>query len=104
MTIEANNARHPAVLQVEYPKRCSRLIAPLGVLFFVKLILLIPHIIILLSILHYPVIHIGYWAVPITGHYPRSLFNFGVGVHRWVFRIEAWMNGWSDSYPPFRLT
>ena len=106
MTIEANNERYPAVLQVEYPERCSRLLALLGAVFFVKWILLIPHIIILilLGIAQGIVIYIGYWAVLITGRYPRGLFNFGVGVHRWGFRIEAWMNGWTDSYPPFSLT
>ena len=106
MTIEADNERYPTVLQVEYPERCSRLLALLGALFFVKAILLIPHIIILilLGIAQGIVIYIGYWAVLITGCYPRGLFNFGVDVHRWGFRIEAWMNGWSDSYPPFRLT
>ena len=106
MTIEADNERYTAVLQVEYPERCSRLLALLGALFFVKLILLIPHIIILilLGIAQGIVIYIGYWAVLITGRYPRGLFDCGVGVHRWVFRIEAWMNGWTDSYPAFRLT
>jgi hypothetical protein len=50
------------------------------------------------------VIYIGYWAVLITGRYPRGLFNFGVGVQRWGLRTAAWMNGWADSYPPFSLT
>ena len=105
MTIESGNERYPVVLQVEYPERSSRLLALLGALFFVKAILLIPHIIIriLLGIAHAIVIYIGYWAVLITGRYPRGLFNFGVGVQRRSFRIDAWMNGWTDSYPSFRL-
>ena len=106
MTIEADNERYPAVLQVEYPERSSRLLALLGALFFAKAILLIPHIIILilLGIAQGIVIYIGYWAVLITGRYPRGLFDFGVGVQRWGFRIDAWMNGWTDSYPPFSLS
>ena len=106
MTIEADNERYPAGLQVEYPERCSRLLALLGALFFAKAILLIPHIIILilLGIAQGIVIYIGYWAVLITGRYPRGLFDFGVGVQRWGFRIDAWMNGWTDSYPPFSLS
>ena len=106
MTIEADNERYPAGLQVEYPERSSRLLALLGVLFYVKAILLIPHIIILilLGIAQGIVIYIGYWAVLITGRYPRGLFNFGVGVQRWSLRTTAWMNGWADSYPPFSLT
>ena len=106
MTIEADNERYPAGLQVEYPERSSRLLALLGVLFYVKAILLIPHIIILilLGIAQGIVIYIGYWAVLITGRYPKGLFDFGVGVQRWGFRIDAWMNGWTDSYPPFSLS
>ncbi len=106
MTIEADNERYPAVLQVEYPEHCSRLLALLGAVFFVKGILLIPHIIILilLGTAQGLVIYIGYWAVLITGRYPRGLFNFGVGVQRWGLRTTAWMNGWADSYPPFSLT
>ena len=106
MTLEDDNERHPTVLQVEYPERCSRLLALLGALFFVKAILLIPHIIILilLGMAQGIVIYIGYWAVLITGRYPKGLFHFGVGVRRWRFRIDAWMNGWTDSYPPFSLS
>ena len=106
MTIEADNERYPAVLQVEYPERCSRLLALLGALFYVKAILLIPHIIILIlfGMVQGIVIYIGYWAVLITGRYPKGLFHFGVGVRRWRFRIDAWMNGWTDSYPPFSLS
>ena len=106
MTIEADNERYPTVLQVEYPERCSRFLALLGALFFVKAILLIPHtiIMILLGIAQAIVIYISYWAVLITGRYPMGLFGFGVGVKRWGFRIDAWMNGWTDSYPPFSLT
>ena len=106
MTIATDNKGYSAVLQVECPGRCSRLLALLGALFFVKWILLIPHIIILilLGIAQGIVIYIGYCAVLITGRYPRGLFNFGVGVQRWGLRTTAWMNGWADSYPPFSLT
>ena len=105
MTIEADNERYPAVLQVEYPERCSRLLALLGALFFVKAILLIPHIIILilLGIAQGIVVYIGYWAVLITGKYPRGLFDFVVGVERWNFRATVWLSGCVDSSPPFRL-
>ena len=102
-----NNEVPPTVLlRVEYPERPSRLLALLGALFFVKVILLIPQIIILylLGIIQAIVIYFGYWAVLITGRYPVGLFNFGVGVQRWNQRVSAWMNGWVDSYPPFSLS
>ena len=105
MTTEDNKQEYPAVFQIEYPEHPSRLLALLGALFFVKLILVIPHIIIvsLLQVVAGIVVYIGYWVVLITGRYSRDLFNFGVGVQRWDIRVQAWMNGWTDSYPPFNL-
>lgn len=97
---------YPVQLEVEYPERSSRLLALLGVLFFIKGLLLIPHLIILyfLQIAAFIVIYISYWAVLITGHYPRGLFNFSVGVTRWYTRIYAWLFGWTDRYPPFSFS
>ena len=101
----AEERRYPADLTVEYPQRSSRVLALLGALFLLKGILLIPHIIVLyfLSIAQFIVIYIGYWAVLVLGRYPRGLFDFGVGVQRWSFRVNAWLYGWTDRYPPFSL-
>lgn len=75
----------------------------MAIIFFLKALLLIPHVIILwfLQIALIIVVVIGYWAVLITGRYPRGLFNFGVGVQRWTVRANAWLYGWTDKYPPF---
>lgn len=96
---------YPIDLIAVYPESPSRLLALLGALFFFKAILLIPHFIVLyfLQIAAAIAIYIGYWVVVFTGRYPRSLFNFTVGVQRWNLRITAWMAGWADSYPPFSL-
>ena len=48
--------------------------------------------------------YIGYWAVLITGSYPRGLFNFVSGVQRWSYRMNAWLVGLADRYPPFSLS
>jgi len=79
--------------------------ALLAILFFVKVLLLLPHLIItyFLSIGMMIALFIGYWAVLLTGRYPRSLFDFGVGVNRWAMRMNAWVYGWTDKYPPFSL-
>jgi hypothetical protein len=97
--------QYPADLSVAYPEKSSRVLALFGVLAPIKIMLLIPHLIIVvaLAFIQGIVIYIGYWAVLIIGRYPRGLFNFGVGMSRWMFRIEAWLNGWVDTYPPFRL-
>ena len=46
----------------------------------------------------------SWFAIVVTGRYPRRLFDFVVGVFRWNNRVIGYACTLvTDQYPPFRL-
>lgn len=73
----------------------------------VKWFLAIPHWVILyfLWIGAAVCIIIAWFAILFTGRYPRSLFDYVVGVNRWTLRVSAYaLLLVTDEYPPFTLS
>jgi hypothetical protein len=93
-------------LSVAYPHKPSRLLALATLLLMIpKIILLIPHFVVLyfLGILGFVCAFAAQVAVVVTGQYPKPLFEVVVGLMRWQVRVNAYFVGLTDMYPPFRL-
>ena len=101
---------YPAHFDVAYPEQLSR-----GLVLVKWWLLAIPHYLIVGLFIG------GTWAayhfgglvsvltviaaviVMFTGSYPRSVYDFVLGMNRWVLRVAAYASLMTDEYPPFRL-
>src|SRR6266446_10501621 len=88
-------------IQIPYPDAKQELNRWLPL---VKWFLAIPHYVVLwlLSIAAFFCVVVAWFAILFTGRYPRSLFDFVVGVFRWWLRVaaDAFLLT-TDRYPPF---
>lgn len=122
------DADYPARLDVAYPERLSR-----GLVLIKWWLLVIPHYIILGALTgggstvivqqadtgEWTVIDSGQAAAGggllgilvffaaigllFTARYPRGLFDFVMGINRWIYRVIVYAALMTDHYPPFRL-
>jgi Domain of unknown function (DUF4389) len=90
-------------LEIDYPNAETDLARGMPL---VKWFLAIPHYILLvfLYIAAIVCVIIAWFAILFTGRYPRSLFDFVMGVQRWALRVVAYAFLLvTDRYPPFSL-
>lgn len=105
---------YPATLQVEYPAQLSR-----GLVLVKWWLLAFPQYLVvgvlaggvsapawlgrtsigLIALL----VLVAAFGLAFTGRYSRPLFDFVMGLNRWVWRVVAYASLLTDSYPPFRL-
>lgn len=110
---------YPARLEVEYPRELSRGLAAVK-----WWLLAIPHYLIVAVFLdagwtvwgaHEPWAAVSFGGLItllvliaavfllFTARYPGSIYDFVLGMNRWVFRVAAYALLMTDRYPPFRL-
>lgn len=89
--------QYAVAYDVAYPTELSRW------LIFIKWLLIIPNLIVmvLFAIVAVLLTIVAWFAILFTGQFPRSLFDFVVGVHRWSERVNGYLSLFTDQYPPF---
>ncbi|MBM3134082.1 MAG: DUF4389 domain-containing protein [Chloroflexi bacterium] len=90
-------------LEIAYPDAAKDLNRWMPI---VKWLLAIPHYVVLafLAVGAVFAVLIAWFAILFTGQYPRSLFDYVVGVGRWGLRVNAYAFLLvTDRYPPFSL-
>jgi hypothetical protein len=116
----ADDPSYPAHLEIEYPERLSR-----GLALVKWWLLAIPQYIIIglftgsgmwfawqygeqqhswagLGLIGILTV-VAAVALLVTGRYPEQIYDFVLGLNRWVLRVAGYAGLMTDKYPPFRL-
>jgi hypothetical protein len=116
----ADDPTYPAHLEIEYPQRLSR-----GLVLVKWWLLAIPQYIVV-GVFTSGALVLTWWygsrgvsgqgwgligllsviaavILLFTGRYPGQIFDFVLGMNRWVLRVAAYAGLMTDEYPPFRL-
>jgi hypothetical protein len=101
MTEHTASSVYPLRIEGELEEDLSRW------LWLVKWVLIVPHVVALVVLWIAVVVLtvVAFFAILLTGRYPRRIFDFNVGVLRWTWRVSFYSYSAlaTDRYPPFSL-
>jgi len=91
--------QYPVTFEVDYPEELNRWL-PL-----IKWLLVIPHMVVLFFLYIVAIVLwvLAWFAILITGRFPRGMFDFIAGTMRWQYRVTAYAYLMRDEYPPFSM-
>ena len=95
---------YPVGVRMEPPANPSKGWAVAGI-FFVKILVLIPHFIALAVVTLAAAVAtwFGYFVVVFTKAFPVGIQDFAAGAMQWTLRVYAFLAGITDEYPKFSL-
>jgi hypothetical protein len=102
----SNDDGYPVQLAVQYPSNPGKFFAIPVIGYAVRYIALIPHFIVLYVIYAIAgLVQLVAWVPVLTsGQYPEWAEQWTGGLIRWFARVQAYIYGLSDQYPPFSLS
>ena len=98
------NGTYPVDIAVDYPEKSSRGWAILTII-PIKFIALAPHFIIFYGLTYasYLFFFLGQIVILFKGKFPESMARLIANTMAWQMRVNAFMYGLCDTYPPFSL-
>jgi hypothetical protein len=95
--------RYPVQVHFIIPARNSRFYAFPLIGYLARLLLLVPHLLLLavLGVIVWVLSLLLWIPVLFTGHYPKWGYAVVGGYLRWNVRTQAFFLGLTDAYPPF---
>lgn len=92
-----DGGKTPTTYSLVYVEKCNRLTVLLRIFWMIPA-LVIGYFLLLAA---YVVLIVAWFAIVITGKFPRGMFDFSLKVHRYMSRYSSYGSLLTDAYPKF---